>query len=314
MLMKLSATPPAVRTTLASLIDYAGLFPPAQRSMPDAVAEYVALRGEPEAWMLGRFVVPAASLDALLAALDETAATQPVAISLIAGAGSDAADFLDALGAAFQRVPALPDALNVESLEVPLPALRAARDSYDAAIGQLSALRAKHSLRDLPAFVELPRDERYASELSGAATALARAGLGAKLRCGGVVTTAFPTAEEVASFIETMADARVPFKCTAGLHHPVRHVDAETGFHMHGFLNIVTASIFAGALTRDELVEIVAEEDATAFSVTDAGLRWRDRTAGLTDIENARASRFISYGSCSFTEPVADLKAMGVLA
>ena len=51
-----------VRAAFESLIDYAGLFPPAALPMAGAVAEYAeALRGE-HAWMLGRFIVPASRI------------------------------------------------------------------------------------------------------------------------------------------------------------------------------------------------------------------------------------------------------------
>ena len=57
----------AVGTLLARAIDYAGLFPPAQLDMPGAVAEYSSYLHSPDAWALGRFVVPVARLDELAA-------------------------------------------------------------------------------------------------------------------------------------------------------------------------------------------------------------------------------------------------------
>ena len=48
---------------LAQIVDYAGLFPPADLPMDQAVANYAAYRQDPGAWMLGRFVVPVARLD-----------------------------------------------------------------------------------------------------------------------------------------------------------------------------------------------------------------------------------------------------------
>ena len=50
-------------TLIAGLIDYAGLFPPASLSMKAAVKEYARRRQSPEAWLLGRFVVPADRLE-----------------------------------------------------------------------------------------------------------------------------------------------------------------------------------------------------------------------------------------------------------
>ena len=61
---------PSARALLAGLVDYAGLFPPAALSMDDAVAEYARWRRSPEAWMLGRFVLPAARLAELGRAAD----------------------------------------------------------------------------------------------------------------------------------------------------------------------------------------------------------------------------------------------------
>ena len=55
-------------TLLSSFVDYAGLFPPAGLSMGDAVAAYAADRTGRDAWMLGRFVCPAARLDELAVA------------------------------------------------------------------------------------------------------------------------------------------------------------------------------------------------------------------------------------------------------
>ena len=60
--------PDSVRVLLESAVDYAGLFPPARLDMPAAVANYAAYRGGPDAWALGRFVVPAAELPAFAAA------------------------------------------------------------------------------------------------------------------------------------------------------------------------------------------------------------------------------------------------------
>jgi hypothetical protein len=91
-------------------------------------------------------------------------------------------------------------------------------------------------------------------------------------------------------------------------------MDEATGFTMHGFLNILAAAGLARRVERETLVRIVAEEDPGAFSFDDGAFAWRSESIGLVELERTRNELFASYGSCSFTEPVEDLVALGVLA
>src|SRR5262245_38924762 len=60
-----AAMNPALRALLGGIIDYAGLFPPAQLPLEEAIRNYARYRTEPESWMLGRFVIPATRLKEL---------------------------------------------------------------------------------------------------------------------------------------------------------------------------------------------------------------------------------------------------------
>ena len=51
--------------TFATLIDYAGLFPPARLPMTDAVHDYRILRSGDLGWVSGRFLCPASELSDL---------------------------------------------------------------------------------------------------------------------------------------------------------------------------------------------------------------------------------------------------------
>jgi hypothetical protein len=107
----------------------------------------------------------------------------------------------------------------------------------------------------------------------------------------------------------------VPFKATAGLHHPFRHVDSTTGFVQHGFVNLVGAAVLASAhdLEADILENIVADQKSASFSLTPDGFSWRELRANEGEIREARSNLFTAYGSCSFAEPVEDLTALGIL-
>jgi hypothetical protein len=124
-------------------------------------------------------------------------------------------------------------------------------------------------------------------------------GLRAKVRCGGAVVPSVPV---LAEFVQACRRLEVPFKATAGLHHPVRSGDD------HGFLNLLAAAVFG-----DE-EEALAEEDHSAFAVTDETFGWRDRRAAADDIAKARRELFVSFGSCSAQEPIDGLHALGMLS
>jgi hypothetical protein len=139
------------------------------------------------------------------------------------------------------------------------------------------------------AYVELPLDDGLEAKVA----ALAERGLRAKVRCGGAEV---PTAAGLGRFLETCRDAGVPFKATAGLHHPL------AGPGRHGFLNVLAACAFADAGALEEEVELSA-----------AGLRWRNREAGADELERVRREQLVAVGSCSFFEPVDDLQELGIL-
>jgi hypothetical protein len=294
---------PAVRAAFTALIDYAGLYPPAQLPMAESVAEYSAARSGSHSWMLGRFIVPASRVDELLTMV----MGEPVALSVIVDAGVDSRTWLLNVQNSLTHIANMrrnETRIRVEALEIALPPVQTNRETYDAAIGQFSAAVQQASLRDVPAFVELPRDNRREALLPGAMYALARHRLGAKVRCGGVTSEATPSPAEIAQFIAHAKEDGVPYKATAGLHHPVRHLNAGAGFVMHGFLNVLVASLRAreGAGV-DELDSIIASEDAAQLQLD----------ASAEEIEAMRRETFIAYGSCSFSEPVEDLQSLGLI-
>jgi hypothetical protein len=108
-------------------------------------------------------------------------------------------------------------------------------------------------------------------------------GAGAKVRCGGA---SVPSVADLAAFIRACREAGVPFKATAGLHHAVR-TDGE-----HGFLNLLAA---AGS---DDVERMLESDDPEL----------------LLSVDARRAREALrSIGSCSFWEPVDELKALGIL-
>jgi hypothetical protein len=119
----------------------------------------------------------------------------------------------------------------------------------------------------------------------------------------------------VARFVDLCRRSGVPFKATAGLHHPIRHLDRATQIVQHGFLNVVGAAVLSctAHLDAGTLARMIADDQRTAFHLGPEGFRWRKSVAGPAAIAAARRDLFFAYGSCSFAEPVDDLTALGVL-
>jgi len=141
-----------------------------------------------------------------------------------------------------------------------------------------------------------------------------RRGLRAKIRTGGITPDAFPPIDDVAAFLRACHARGIAFKATAGLHHPLRCVkpltyepNAPTGT-MHGFINV-----FLAAAMLDDAEEILLEQDPHAFAFDDDGATWRDRRVSTQDLTTMRRDFAISFGSCSFEEPIGDLRALGWL-
>jgi len=263
--------------------------------------------------MLGRFIAPAGRLAEIgAAAAAQLDAGSPWRFSVLVGArdGADAA--LSSLAEQAAQIADFeaeyPGRVRVECLEAAIPRDGAARASEfiptlldrlrDTGLGR----------RDL--FLEiLPGgDDTAVLAAVAAAAPAATAGanglrlVGAKLRCGGVTADAFPSCERIARVIQTCARQDLPLKCTAGLHHPLRHRAAEPDVMMHGFLNVFGAGLLAWALQppMDVLVDCVA-------------VTWRDHRVDIETMQRIRRRSLFGFGSCSFAEPRADLQDLGIL-
>lgn len=266
----------------AQLVDDAGLFPPTQLTMVDAVRRHrrEAATGHGAGVLSGRFVCPASRLTEL--AIEASAAD---------GAGQEV------------DVSAIVSPVTKEAVADALAAAAASRGIRIVAVeGPFSPGAPLPRLDGLPIFVELP----VLGEWESALQATAAAGLGAKIRCGGVTADAFPTPTQLARLVRACAAVGVRFKATAGLHHAVRHTDAATGFTHHGVLNLLlaTARATSGASEQD-IVEVLGSTCADA-------LVSETRSLSPEDASRTRQT-FVSYGSCSTSEPVEDLRALGLI-
>jgi len=272
-----------VPALLAALVDDAGLFPPEQLSMDRAVARHRADAAAAHPVLTHRFLCAAGRLADLRSELTDDV----LRLGLILDTGPAG---VDAAVAAVRAEPRL----RLETVEVALPATDVA--------GVARTHVPRLATVDAPVFIELPRAPGWRAALE----VVASAGVGAKVRCGGVDAALFPSAAELAAMVTAIVAAGVPWKATAGLHHAVRHRDRRTGFDHHGFLNLLVAVSRA--------VDGGTEDGVTAALAIDTGSALAAEVRAAGDAVGARARRsLVAYGSCSTSEPIADLDALGLL-
>src|SRR5262249_37081247 len=329
----------SLRDLLLGLIDYAGLFPPAALDMTAATRKYAEYCEGKYRWALGRFVVPVARLDEFEKAtegilpagdLDEDWEENEF-WRLSALGGDDLSSDLNRI-AEFNQKRATPDSQAggavIDTIEI-----KAARPAdIDNAMRLMPA--------KLAPYFEIPISDDPTELIKSLAETEARA----KVRTGGVTADAFPTSFNLARFIKICAEEDVSFKATAGLHHPLRSVNKltyapdSTSAMMHGFLNVFLAAAFAqSGMDVDRLVELLEEKSPEAFQFDSGGETWRDEVLVTAQAEaefgqimrgyvtwrgemvvrgqlrNSRNLLAIAFGSCSFEEPIEDLKKMGLL-
>ncbi|MFA1542449.1 hypothetical protein [Actinomadura monticuli] len=263
------------------LCDDAAVFPPGLAPLAEAVPTHRAHRAAPYAGLVGTLVLPATALEDAYPLLRDGA---PLDLSITAPGGP--------CQAAKALATAADMPVRVRGLEVAVPpGMRP--DEFFRLLGGT----------DVPVYVEIPRDDRRAAMIAAVAARRHRA----KFRTGGVKAHLYPSPDELAAAIVSVVNARLPFKATAGLHHPVRNTDPETGFHQHGFLNLLLATDAAlRGRTAADLAAILADRDAPSVAT-------RVRALGEARAIAARG-RFLSFGTCSITDPLNELADLGLLA
>ncbi len=284
------------RNLLAGLLDDASLFPPGNQPMPAAVSAHVS---HESAWfsdLTGPFVCPETKLAGLGRALT-TANTPWIDLALVVTGGADA------VSAATDAVAADPR-LRLRAIEVP-----AANGTEVArAIADVAAALDNVPLAGAAGYIEYPLAAIADQDTAGPLLDVAdQHGYRPKLRTGGVTADAFPGEDRLAACLAAIAGRRIQFKCTAGLHHAVRCTDEAAGLEQHGFLNVLLAtSAAADGASIGEIAAILGQRDRAAIAAAARALS-ADRAAEARWL-------FTSFGTCSTSEPVADLVSLGLLS
>jgi hypothetical protein len=323
----------SVKAFMKGIIDYAGLFPPADLSLDTSIQNYSKYRKSEDSWMLSRFIIPAARLSEL-ESYQQTIFNEgePFAFSVLGRGTETVSEYRNELTSVVENIEQFHDnhgdRVTTDILEIKLPreAVFACDDELLLDLYRETAEKFDESeLLPSQVFLEGFFEENWEKEIGLILEAISKHNrdfapntfreIGFKLRCGGTEAHMFPSIEEVAYALNRARKYNVAVKCTAGLHHPIRHYADSVQTKMHGFFNVFGGAMlsYAHDLTDEELVKIIREEDPEYFKFDDRGFWWDDLMISTEEISELRDVALVSFGSCSFDEPREDLQQLDLL-
>lgn len=317
-----------INSFMYKLIDYAGLYPPSELPIGKAFPNYLKYISGDRRDALSSFIISAHRLDQLEGMLTNLA--HKVNLSVIVGGGNSATSFRQKIGDDLQKIELIEayDKVEVHSLETKFPVeiFLQGETAVLALLNDVAEKIRRTKLKRVKIFYELPildiGMEKYLINFIGAVgihsdNAFPENYLGCslKIRTGGVTPELFPAPSVLSRVIQLCTTYNLPFKATAGLHHPFRHYDAKLGVHRHGFVNLFLGAMLAKrySLSRQLILEIISDQQEANFTFTEDHIAWKNYKVTTAEIDDLRKSFCISYGSCDFMEPIDHLVKRNIL-
>ena len=330
----------SLQRIMNGLIDYAGLFPPAKLPLDQAITEYISHIKDERKWMLGKFIIPVSQLNELEKFIPKFNDIGILRLSVLGSQSNSDEEFIQQTRNEINLINDYRQKhkgkISIEVIETKLPSNSPSKKT----MSNIAELLNSNNLEHYHEFPELPyvginyatnEDEGdWDNEITPTIKMISTLdNTGVKLRCGGIVKDAFPSVEQVAAMIQNCSINEVSLKFTAGLHHPIRHHSNEYNTEMHGFINMFCASAFASTFPTPEnkqekfrmfilLSHMIDCQNETDFEFLEDKMVWKvgdDRDSRFEisneNIEKSRQNMGISFGSCSFQEPMDDLKQLG---
>lgn len=316
---------------MQEIIDYAGLFPPANLSLDTSIQKYSQYRKSDDSWMLSRYIIPSARLKELNPYKDNLLTEgDSFAFSVLGKQTETVSEYkghLQNVVTSLKQFHADHGShVTTDVLEIKLPREVVFANDEDL-LSEIYETTARHfaGVKEFPSdiYFEGIFDKNWEKEIGLILKSLSNynnspateVNVGFKLRCGGVEASMIPSVEQVAFTLNRVRQQNLAIKCTAGLHHPIRHYDHSVKAKMHGFFNVFGGAMlgYAHDFSDEQMTEVIKEEDPEHYKFTDSGFCWNELEVSTDEIKELREVAVISFGSCSFDEPREDLQKLGLL-
>jgi hypothetical protein len=315
----------SIKSFLETIIDYAGMYPPAKLPFDEAFANYLEYLQDDYGWMISKFVLDSKTIQKLREFVEKNdTGRNKISLTVLLEKENSETDLKknieDELREFSDLTASLKEQIQIDSFEFKIPEDMILKNSTKEVSYLLDLVsETVRSAMQKPVFIfyEGKSEKRYIKLLIDALAQHNSKSYnsGLKLRTGSTELNPMPDVADIVFAIRTCLDREIPMKFTAGLHHPLRHFDSPSGKDVHGFFNVFAAGIiaFRHNISDFGLMEIINDKDANDFIFTDEYFSWKDWKISIEEITGARKNLVTAFGSCSFDEPVDDLKKLNLI-
>ncbi|MBO6522866.1 MAG: hypothetical protein JJ971_03500 [Balneolaceae bacterium] len=318
----------SLQQLLTSCINYSGLYPPAGLNLREALRGYVDFSHSKYSWMLSNFVIPHSELPLLATFADRKHQLKgPLALCITGPESETLFDFKNAVINIEKEIMAAhsgyPGEVRTNILELTFP------------LGSVQKLNAEELVKSLEAVVNSTAESRllphrvffgvpgnsYDAETTKKiikVIAVHNKSIlkrkidnylfsGLKVDCGGITP---PSAKYLADVLLYARDASVAVKFSGTENTPFPSFNYTTQHSVHGFLNLLIASMLAYTqdLNLEETMEVIEDKNPDNFGFKDGYLLWRELAAPIMELKMLRMLSITSFNFTTFSNPIEGLK------
>lgn len=321
---------------LDAAIDYSGMFPPNELDLREALREYVGFANSDKAQLLSRFVIPFEKIPELAKFADKKHMLKGPLNLCIAGPDIQTlTQFKNVILTMEQQIldahSGYPGELRTNILELKFPSKSVINLNAEELVKALEAvvLRTAES-RLLPhrVFFEIPEQALNIDTTKKIIRVIAAHNKsvlkrkvdnylfsGLKINCGFADTGMEISDEYLAEAILFARDANVAVKFSGDINTAYPVFDKQTGKKIHGFINILAASMLAYTqdLNLEETVEVLEDRNPDNFVFKDGFFMWRELAAPVMEIKMLRMLSITSFNSTDPKLAVKELREGGLI-
>ena len=295
---------------LSKLIDYAGIFPPANLKLPLALSNYRSYMQSTHHWIISKFIISSTDLRKIsIKDINQFNSQNLLNLSIITKNFNKDYNIINTFLREFSNN------VKFSCLETQISNI----NNFNNQMIEINDLIKKNKL-NISLFFEL-LSKNWKDDIPFVIDNISRfnktyeTNFGFKLRCGGIKKSSFPAPTYISTVLLQSIKKNVPMKFTAGLHHPYIYNDSQINTKMYGFFNVFLSGMFAKKydLNENDIIKILIDENKNHFQFKENKIKWKSYYITTDEILDYRLKNFISFGSCSFDEPCEDLKENGIL-